>query len=355
MINRSKKLAIVLFNLGGPDSPEAVQPFLFNLFNDPSIIRLPNPFRLMLATVVSRKRARIASGIYEQLGGGSPLLSNTRAQADSLETALADLGHVKVFIAMRYWHPMAAETARAVKAFEPDEIVLLPLYPHFSTTTTASSLRVWHEAASAVRLQAPMRTICCYATEPGFIAATARLIRERYDEASRHGRPRVLFSAHGLPKKIVEGGDPYQWQCEMTASALVAALGIEHLDWVSCYQSRVGPLEWIGPATEEEIERAGADGVPVVIAPIAFVSEHSETLVEIEIEYRHLAEEKGVPFFGRVSAVGVEAEFIAGLARLVREAVGWGQSYCSQDRERVCPGGWAGCPQTSMPLQRAAE
>lgn len=347
-----QRVAVVLFNLGGPDSPEAVRPFLFNLFADPAIIRIPNPFRTILASFLSGRRAKAAKAIYAELGGKSPLLENTEAQAAALESVLnADSGlagqgmEAKVFIAMRYWNPMSAETAARVKEYAPDLVVLLPLYPQFSTTTTGSSDRVWREAATAVGLTAPTRLVCCYPTQAGFIDASAAVIRPLYEQAKAHGKPRVLFSSHGLPKKVVAGGDPYQWQCERTAESIVAALGIDELDWVNCYQSRVGPLEWIGPSTDEEIRRAGQDGVPILVAPIAFVSEHSETLVEIEIEYRHLAKEAGVPWFGRVPTVGVEPAFIDGLARLVRLSAGNKAPICAQNGGKVCPDGFSGCPQ----------
>lgn len=338
------KLAVVLFNLGAPDEPKAVQPFLFNLFNDKSIIRVPQPFRFMLATLASRRRAPEAGEIYKALGGKSPLLENTRAQGAALEAELNAVRPTKVFVAMRYWHPMSEETALAVLDYDPDEIVLLPLYPQFSTTTTASSLRVWRAAARLVGLDKPTRMLCCYATESGFIEAAAGLVRKAYSAAEAHGKPRVLFSAHGLPEIVVKGGDPYQWQCEQTAAALVDRLGDPELDWVSCYQSRVGPLKWIGPSTEDEIRRAGHDGVPVLVVPMAFVSEHSETLYEIEIEYRHLAESVGVPYFARVPTVGTEPAFIRALARLVGEVAGGTAEIRAHCDGRVCHAGWKGCP-----------
>jgi ferrochelatase len=342
-----QKIAVVLFNLGGPDSPEAVRPFLFNLFNDPAILRIPGVFRTPLAHLLAKRRAKPAGEIYEILGGKSPLLENTEAQAQALQAALGDLGQVRTFIAMRYWHPMSDETAQRVREFDPDRIVLLPLYPQFSTTTTASSEKVWFQSAKAAGIDKPTVTVCCYPTEPGFIKSAAKLIRAGIEDAAAagHGKPRVLFSSHGLPKKVVKGGDPYQWQCERTAEAIVRELDIPGLDWVSCYQSRVGPLEWIGPSTDAEIERAGTDGVPLVVVPIAFVSEHSETLVEIEVEYRELAHEKGVPHFVRVPTVGVEDAFIQGLAGLVRQAIGGEVAMCSQAGGRICPDGFQGCPQ----------
>ena len=339
------RIAVVLFNLGGPDKPESVQPFLFNLFNDPAIISVPQPFRWLLAKLISSRRAPIAREIYEHLGGGSPLLPNTEAQATALERDLGRRHEAKVFIAMRYWHPLTEETVRAVVDFAPDRIVLLPLYPQYSTTTSGSSLGVWSKAARRVGLDAPATAVCCYPVEPGFVARVRDLVIPALAEAAKAGKPRLLFSAHGLPKKVVNGGDPYQWQVEQSAAAVARAIGQDDLDWVVCYQSRVGPLEWIGPATEDEIKRAGGDGVPVVLVPIAFVSEHSETLVELDIEYRELAEESGVETYLRVPTVDAGEEFIAGLAGLVEEALdGPEGGVCTAADGPRCPGEWSRCP-----------
>ncbi|MFQ5958962.1 MAG: ferrochelatase [Alphaproteobacteria bacterium] len=341
------RIAVVLFNLGGPDSLEAVQPFLFNLFNDSAIVRAPQPIRWYLATMISNRRARVARDIYAQIGGASPLLELTREQAAMLEAVLAGLGEVRVFIAMRYWHPMSEETALEVKAFDADEVVLLPLYPQFSTTTTASSLAAWRRAAEKAAVTARVRAVCCYPTAEDFVAAHAALIAPALADAGTSRPPRLLFSAHGLPKHILARGDPYVWQVERTAQAIAAALGSEFadLDWRVCYQSRVGPLEWVGPSTKDELARAGADGVPVVVAPIAFVSEHSETLVELDIEYRKLALENGVPAYVRVPALGTQPSFIAALAALVRGALDGAPGLCSHVGGRVCPGRYGGCPQ----------
>jgi ferrochelatase len=343
------KTAVVLFNLGGPDSPDAVQPFLFNLFSDPAIIRLPGPLRWLLAKLISRRRAPVAREIYRELGGGSPLLPNTEAQAAALAAALAaqGLGEAKVFIAMRYWHPRAGETARAVAAYAPDEVVLLPLYPQYSTTTSASSLQEWQREARAAGLTAPTRSLCCYPQEEGFIETVVAGLQAALRSLDPARSPRVLFSAHGLPKKIVEQGDPYQWQVEQSVAAVVHRLGEVNLDWQICYQSRVGPLEWIGPATDIEIEKAAAAGRPIVVVPIAFVSEHSETLVELDIEYRRLAEKHGAPAYLRVATAGSEGAFIDGLARLVRQALGSERQICSHAGGRFCPASWRGCPQTA--------
>jgi ferrochelatase len=334
--------AVVLFNLGGPDSPDSVEPFLFNLFNDAAIIALPGPLRWVIAKLISRRRAPIAREIYAKIGGGSPLLANTEAQARALEAALGP-DH-RCFVAMRYWRPTIDEAASSVAAWRPDEVLLLPLYPQFSTTTTGSSLRAWHRAARRAGLKAPTRALCCYPREEGFIAALAAQIVPLLDKLDPAlGRPRVLFSAHGLPKKIVTAGDPYQWQVERTVAAIVEKLARPGLDWVTCYQSRVGPLQWIGPGTDAEIARAGRDKVPVVVAPVAFVSEHSETLVELDIDYRHLAEREGVPAYLRAPTVGTASSFIDGLAASVRALETGGDAVRAQEGMRICPIGFGKC------------
>ena len=341
------RIAVVLFNLGGPDRPEAVRPFLFNLFNDPAIIALPGPLRWLVAILISRRRAPVARKIYAHIGGRSPLLALTEAQARALEACLGEgEDEVRAFVAMRYWHPFSEAAARAVADYRPDEVVLLPLYPQYSTTTTGSSLAAWHRAAAAAGVRAPARAVCCYAAAPGLVAAHAAAIGALLDEAAAAdtGAPRLLLSAHGLPERVIARGDPYQWQIERTAEAIVAALARDGLDWVVCYQSRVGPVRWIGPATEDEIRRAGGDGVPLVVAPIAFVSEHSETLVELDIEYRKLAGEAGVPLYSRVPALGTSPDFIAALAALVRRARG-GPELVSEAGGRLCPARHGGCPQ----------
>ena len=340
-----RKIAVVLFNLGGPDSPDAVEPFLRNLFSDPAIISLPNPLRWLVAKLVSKRRAPHAREIYAQIGGSSPLLANTQAQARALEAALADLGEVRCFAAMRYWHPLTEGAVAAVKAYGPERIVLLPLYPQFSTTTTGSSKKAWDDAARAQGLSVETSSACCYPVQPGFVAAAAELTAKHYALAAAHGKPRVLFSAHGLPKKVVAAGDPYQVQVEKTAAAIVAKLGIDGLDSIVCYQSRVGPLEWIGPYTEDEIARAGADKVPLVVVPLAFVSEHSETLVELDIEYREKAAHDGVPHYERVPTVSTHPAFIAGLAEIVRALAGGVPRACADAGQgRLCPASCRKCP-----------
>ncbi|MDG2521530.1 ferrochelatase [Caulobacter segnis] len=309
----SRRVAVVLMNLGGPDGPKSVQPFLFNLFRDPAIIGLPAIARYPLAALISTSRRKEATANYAIMGGGSPLLPETQAQADALEASLKARGvEAKCFIAMRYWHPLTENTARDVAAWAPDEVVLLPLYPQFSTTTTDSSLKAWKKA---YRGPGVVRTVCCYPTMDGLVEAHARKILTAYEAAGRPGKVRLLFSAHGLPQKVIDAGDPYEQQIQATAKAVADRLGAGW-DWQVCYQSRVGPLRWLGPSTPEAIEEAVGEGLGLVICPIAFVSEHVETLVELDHEYADLAKGLGASAYVRVAALGIEPAFINGLAGL---------------------------------------
>ena len=341
----SKKIAVVLFNLGGPGSPEAVQPFLFNLFNDKAILGLPQPFRFLLAKLISSRRAPVAQEIYQQLGGKSPLLENTKSQAKALEKALSGTFKAKCFIAMRYWHPFSRETVAEVKAFAPDEIVLLPLYPQFSTTTTASSLEDWQKAARKSGLDKITSAVCCFPREKSFIRAHVDAIKPVLQKLTAKGPTRVLFTAHGLPEKIVAAGDPYAWQVEETVTGVVKGLKPAGGDWdhVVCYQSRVGPLKWLEPSTEHEIIRAGKDGRSLVVVPIAFVSEHSETLVELDIEYAALAKAHKIKQYERVPALGVQNYFIQALVNVVADALSHG-GLMSQEGQRICPVKYGKCP-----------
>lgn len=341
---------MVLFNLGGPDAPDSVRPFLVNLFTDPAILRVPGVVRPLLGRLIAWRRTKPASENYAILGGRSPLLELTREQATALEDLLNAEGGVeaKCFIAMRYWHPMSAETAAAVKAWGPDEVVLLPLYPQYSTTTTGSSVLAWDAAARRAGLAAPTTTLCCFHSDPGFAAGTAAIVRRAWDEARAALDPavglRVLFSAHGLPESIVKAGDPYQWQVERSVAEVVERLDLPGLDHVVCYQSRVTPQKWIGPSTEEELERAAHDKVAVLVVPIAFTSEHSETLVELDVEYREEAERMGVPGYFRAPAQNSDPAFISALAELVRRARGSGRELCSFAGARQCPKQHRDCP-----------
>jgi ferrochelatase len=342
-----RKLAVVLFNLGGPDSPEAVKPFLLNLFRDPAILRVPFFIRPLLAQIIATLRVKPASENYAILGGKSPLLELTQDQAKALEAVL-DTPEVEArcFIAMRYWHPFSLEAAAAVKAWGADEVFLLPLYPHFSTTTTGSSLTAWREAAAHVGLARPVTTLCCYFRDGGFVSATADIVlRSLEDARAKATAPlRVLFSAHGLPETIVTKGDPYQFQIESTVQAVVDRMGVDGLDWRVCYQSRATPQKWLDPSTEDAIEEAARDKVAVLVVPIAFVSEHSETLVELDVEYRELAEKMGVPGYFRAPAQNSDPAFIAALAEAVLAARERGVGTCSFAGPRACPARHKDCP-----------
>ncbi|MFQ5759593.1 MAG: ferrochelatase [Acidiferrobacterales bacterium] len=338
------RTAIVIFNLGGPDRPEAVRPFLFNLFNDPMILRQPAPVRWLLAKLIAMRRAPVARKIYNRIGGKSPILPLTRDQAEALQKILGPVDEIRVFVAMRHWHPLSEECIAEVKAYGADRVILLPLYPQYSTTTTGSFFEVWRAAAKKAGLAADTTAVCCYPAEAGFIDGLVRLAREGIEKAATHGTPRVLFSAHGLPEKFIQAGDPYRDQVERTVAATVEALAVDGLDYVICYQSRVGPVQWLRPYTDEEISRAGADGVPVVVVPVAFVTEHSETLVELDMEYADLAEESGVSAYIRVPTVGTDAMFIEGLANLVRRALASDAALICDHGGKLCRDTLAGCP-----------
>ncbi len=339
----SERVGIVLFNLGGPDTLDAVQPFLRNLFSDKAIIRAPFFIRWPLARLISGRRAAYAKEIYASIGGGSPIVRETEAQARALEAALAKDGiEAKAVIAMRYWHPFASEAVAALKAWKPDRIALIPLYPQFSTTTTQSSLDDWMKAAQKGGLTVPSASVCCYPLHPGFIAAYAELLKTSLADVPAGTKPRILFSAHGLPERIVTAGDPYPLQVEATAKAIAEAAGIHDIEMRVTYQSRVGPLKWIGPDTDGEIEAASKAGMVPVVVPLSFVSEHSETLYELDQIYRAAALEAGAPAYVRVPASGVHPQFIAALADLTRQTLS--RQGTAPDPTWPGCGNAAGCP-----------
>ncbi len=343
-IMTSRRVAIILFNLGGPDGPKAVRPFLFNLFNDRAIIGLPQPFRFALAQLISRTREKTARANYAYMGGGSPLLPETQKQAAALEEAMGRrVSNVtfKCFPAMRYWRPFVKDAAKAAEDWGATDAILLPLYPQYSSTTTGSSLDAWKRVSTL-----PAATLCCYPTAPAFAQAHADAILQAWRDGGSPAHPRVLFSAHGLPESVIRRGDPYQWQLEQTVAAVRALLPGE---WQSrvCYQSRVGPMKWIGPSTEEEIHAAGRDEVGLIVSPIAFVSEHVETLVELDIEYAHIAKKLGLPFYLRAPALGAAPRFIDALADLTAQAMQQPGRTCSERGARLCPASAGLCPHRS--------
>lgn len=346
----TRRIAVVLFNLGGPDRPEAVGPFLFNLFNDRRIIASPAPVRLLVAALISTSRASSARRNYALMGGGSPIVRETTKQLDALQARLnggADAEY-RVFMAMRYWKPFAKDAAEAARAWGADEAVLLPLYPQFSTTTTASAQDAWSKV-----FHGKTRTVCCYPTHAGVARAHADAILAAWKDGGSPPAPRVLFSAHGLPQRVVDAGDPYQWQVEQTVAATRALLPP---DWEAetCYQSRVGPLKWIGPSTEVSIEKAAHEKRGVIVSPIAFVSEHIETLVELDIEYGAKAKALGLPFYLRAQTPGAAEVFIDALAALVHRAVGDPRDVASAAGERLCPAAFGACPMRASSEKQAA-
>lgn len=316
-----KRVAVVLFNLGGPKEPEDVQGFLYNLFADKNIINLPFGVRQGVASLISSRRAPLARKNYAHMGGGSPILKETQAQAEALETYIAANTwgiEAKVFIGMRYWHPFVEDAVKEIDVWGANEIVLLPLYPQFSSTTTLSSFQAFDKV---YRGKARVTRVCCYSDNAYFIKAHVDAIAAKIASLKQPGHYRLLFSAHGLPESIIARGDPYQAQVESCVAKIMAGLGnpIEHS---ICYQSRVGPMKWIGPSTEASLRKAGAEGKSVILVPIAFVSEHIETLVELDIEYAHLAVASGVKDYIRLPALGVDPAYIKALNDEVLKALG---------------------------------
>ena len=311
------KKAVILFNLGGPDKLENVQPFLFNLFNDPAILNLPTFLRYPLAKLISNRRAPIAKKIYKELGGSSPILRLTTEQSNALERKLNqdDIeNEYKCFIVMRCWHPRAEKVVNDVKSYAPSEVILLPLYPQYSAATSGSSIKEWNDVCKKKNYKTKTSTICCYPTNSLFIKGHTNEIMKTIKNLEDY---KLIFSAHGLPEKNIKNGDPYQWQIEQSVRNVINDLGLKNLDWILSYQSRVGPLKWIGPSTDDVIVENSKLGKKIVLVPIAFVSEHSETLVELDIEYKELANKNGCKEYLRVPALGINPYFISSLSNLV--------------------------------------
>ena len=311
------KKAIILFNLGGPDKLENVEPFLFNLFNDPAILNLPSFFRYPLAKLIANRRAPTAKKIYAELGGSSPILKLTKEQGFALEQKLNQddtLSKYKCFIVMRCWHPRAENVIKEVINYEPDEVILMPLYPQYSAATSGSSIKEWNDICVKNNFKVKTSTVCCYPTDQNFIQAHKDEIIKKIKNLENF---KLIFSAHGLPEKNIKTGDPYQWQVEQSVNRIVESLNIKDLDWVLSYQSRVGPLKWIGPSTEDIIVENSKLGKHIVLVPIAFVSEHSETLVELDIEYKELADKNGCKDYSRVPALGTNKYYIKAMSNLI--------------------------------------
>ncbi len=319
------RVGVLLLNLGGPDKLEDVRPFLYNLFADPEIIRLPSPLlQAPLAWLISTLRAKKSQANYKKIGGGSPLRRITEAQAKAMQTRLREMGEdVAVYVGMRYWHPFTEEAIAQVKRDQIEELVILPLYPQFSISTSGSSFRLlerlWEKDSDLQRIK--YTVIPSWCDFPGYVQAMAQLINRTIDTVPQPDQAHIFFSAHGVPVSYVEeAGDPYQKEMEACTAAIIQALQRPN-PYTLAYQSRVGPVEWLQPYTEEAIEKLAAQGVKqLVVVPISFVSEHIETLEEIDIEYREIAEAAGITTFARVPAPDTDPLFVQALADLVVQA-----------------------------------
>jgi len=321
------RIGVVLLQLGGPDSLEAVEPFLYNLFCDPDIIDLPGAFlfRKPLARFISTRRGPKVQEIYRKIGGRSPILKLTNRQARALERALAPDLPAKVYVAMRYWHPLTDATVDQIVKDGIRRVVLLPLYPHFSKSTTGSSVREWERVLAARGVASITSTLVSeYCEHPRYVQAVVRSIGYALRRIPEADRPKthLVFSAHGTPMSLVRAGDPYQSQIVKSYNAVVRAgnFGLPHH---LCFQSKVGPQQWLEPSLVDTIDRLAADGVShMVVIPIAFVSDHSETLVEINMEARHQARERGVRHFDMTPALNTCPPYIEALADVVRRSAG---------------------------------
>ncbi|MGB7444137.1 MAG: ferrochelatase [Coleofasciculaceae cyanobacterium] len=320
------RVGVLLLNLGGPDQLEDVRPFLYNLFSDPEIIRLPFPWlQSPLAWLISTRRARQSQENYKQIGGGSPLRQITEVQAEALQAKLQQLGQVaSIYVGMRYWHPFTEEAIARIKRDAIKRLVILPLYPQFSISTSGSSFRLleqlWQEDPTLDRIE--YTAIPSWYEQPGYLQAMAQLIAQELDQFPNPESVHIFFSAHGVPLSYVkEAGDPYQQEIEDCTALILRTLNRPNPSTLA-YQSRVGPVEWLKPYTEDAITELASQGVKdLVVVPISFVSEHIETLQEIDIEYRELAEESGIENFRRVPALNTHPLFIDSLATLVVEAL----------------------------------
>jgi protoporphyrin/coproporphyrin ferrochelatase len=338
------KKAIILFNLGGPDKIENVEPFLFNLFNDPAILNLPTFFRYPLAKLISNRRAPIAKKIYAELGGSSPILKLTKEQSSALEIKLNQAqgeDEYKCFIVMRCWNPRAKDVIKDVQLYLPDEVILMPLYPQYSAATSGSSIKEWKDICKKNNYHIKTSTICCYPTDHNFINAHTKEIIKKIKDLKNF---KLIFSAHGLPEKNIKKGDPYQWQVEQSVKKIVESLNDENLDWILSYQSRVGPLKWIGPSTENIIIENSKIGKHIVLVPIAFVSEHSETLVELDIEYKEIANANGCKNYTRVPALGINEDFIKAMSELIIKKNAYKISESLFPPKKQCPSNFKKCP-----------
>ncbi|CAM9722731.1 unnamed protein product [Chrysoparadoxa australica] len=329
------KVGVLLLNLGGPERSEDVEGFLFNLFADPDIIRLPGILTLFqspIAAFISARRAPKSKAAYESIGGGSPIVKYTKAQAKGIEEGMQRKGiDAKAYVAMRYWHPFTEQALDEMRNDGVNTIVVLPLYPHFSISTSGSSLRVLRNLFAGSEGEklgsVPHTVVPAWYDRPGYVKAVAGLIKREINKYTHEERTtgegvHVLFSAHGVPNSYIELGDPYQSHVQKCVELIQAEYEDEEVTSHLSYQSRVGPIEWLKPYTEDIIPQLGLGGVRnLVVVPISFVSEHIETLEEIDMEYRELAEANGVSNWRRVPALNTDPLFLEDLSDLCIEAL----------------------------------
>ena len=320
------RIGILLLNLGGPETLKDVRPFLYNLFADPEIIRLPSPLlQKPLAWLISSLRAQKSQENYQKIGGGSPLRQITEDQSEALRGQLQARGYdAKVYVAMRYWHPFTEEAIAQVKRDQIEQLVILPLYPHFSISTSGSSFRVLQQLwENDPDLQAiPYTVVPSWYDAPGYVEAMATLIEQTLGQVNHPETAHIFFSAHGVPVSYVEeSGDPYQREIEHCATLIMNRVNANNA-YTLAYQSRVGPVDWLQPYTDDAIRELAAEGIEeLVVVPISFVSEHIETLEEIDQEYREVAEAAGIETFARVPALNTHPTFIQALTDLTVKAL----------------------------------
>ncbi|EDP75185.1 ferrochelatase [Hydrogenivirga sp. 128-5-R1-1] len=309
------KTGVILLNMGGPDSIEAIQPFLYNLFSDHDIIRIPRPIQKPVAWLISKVRAKKTRHYYEIMGGKSPQREQTEEQARKLQRLLGD--SYRVVVAMRYWHPFTKEALESLFEEDIERIVLLPMYPQFSTTTTGSSFKEFYRVyRGSAYPQVPVSEVLSYHDHPLYIRAMVENVREHLPEWREYF---FLFSAHSLPMYVIEEGDPYRDQTEETVRLIMEHFpGVEH---ALGYQSKVGPVKWLEPMTDKLIEELAKKGVKkLCVVPVSFVCEHSETLYELDVQYGELAKELGIESYVRIPTLRTNPTFIRALAELVLSA-----------------------------------